>query len=378
MPVNKKNEPKRERWRTVMYVQQLAYLPGRANATTPVDEDEAEKLIAGLRNRLEDAALANTQFEYALIVHDDDPRLDENGNMVLDDNDVVVTVEPHVHVIARTAPGAGKSPHGWGDLFMDKPERVTRWTNSGWDNAIAYIVHETLGASAKVQYDPADVIANFDFVAALDKAQKNVKANASSVVANALLQYDSGALSLDQAAAGLVGEDKVKFLRQAKVLREYKDSQVIRNENGISVTYIFGEPGSGKTRLAKELAGESRFITGTNRDPFAGFKPNVETVIIDDIRAKMFEAGELLRLLDRYADNRMAPARYRDANLNAVKQVILTYYGSPFEFWQAYSDEPFEQFRRRLDHVYHVINDGSRWYYEDETTREQIDTGWQL
>lgn len=65
------------------------------------------------------------------------------------------------------------------------------------------------------------------------------------------------------------------------------------------VLWIWGPTGSGKTRLAREIAGSDVYITSRNLKWWDGYYGQ-KTVIIDEFRADFCTFHELLRILDIY------------------------------------------------------------------------------
>ena len=335
--------------RTIMYVQQIAHLH------ITIDQINA---------RLKDLADNYKDVRYAYIVHDKD--------MVEDTNKAV---EPHIHVMVQVGKSNNWALSKWADdLFSDTAEHVQKWKGQ-YNTGVSYLCHLTDSAVAagKFQYPMEDVVSNEDVPKLLKKIKKAVNNTSKGTVNNALLRLDAGIESFDSLANSLMGKDKVDFLRKAKTILEYQQSQVEDISEPLEVIYIYGESGSGKTRLAWELAGdEPTYITGSSKHPWDGYKGE-SVVIWDDARFKGNDPSEILRLLDPHAKTRIAPARFNDKNLNNVKTIYITTIDNPYRLWtSAFQNEPVAQFKRRLADVYHV----KKTTYELENSRKNKKLPW--
>jgi len=188
--------------RTIMYVQQIAHLH------ITIDQINA---------RLKDLADNYKDVRYAYIVHDKD--------MVEDTNKAV---EPHIHVMVQVGKSNNWALSKWADdLFSDTAEHVQKWKGQ-YNTGVSYLCHLTDSAVAagKFQYPMEDVVSNEDVPKLLKKIKKAVNNTSKGTVNNALLRLDAGIESFDSLANSLMGKDKVDFLRKAKTILEYQQSQV--------------------------------------------------------------------------------------------------------------------------------------------------------
>lgn len=337
----KKRKPKQKRFRyhNFMLVQQPQYLHP--------PYDTLEKLL----ERVEKIGAES----YAGILHDKDSG--EKDHL-------------HIFVHFKNAREISALARHWGIA----PERVQKW-DDGVENGYAYLTHRTPKAKADYQYDPKEVVANFDYVNWLQQyeakkvdSQKVSMGNSSELDIKFLLDcLYVGAATREEVEERLSGSQYAKYHRQiddvwAKRLQNLAEQRVKeRKAKGqkIEVIWIFGAAGTGKTRFAKEQAAkreEHYFITGSSRDPFQRYSGQ-DVIIYDEARPNDIPFSDLLKLLDPYGEDVSAPSRYYDKAICAASYFITSPY-SPLAFYQkimgenwAEQSDGFDQLLRRLSLV---------------------------
>lgn len=368
---NKKEDKKRKdveglRVRQVMYTQDLEHLPFK---------------LTELQERLEKSGA----IEWAFIVHDSDKKVissdtstdgtedtyNKLSNAANEEDAKSVVIRPHVHAVLKF-----KNPRTLGavaKLFDDKPQYLEAWKGN-FNNSISYLIHATSGAKGKHQYKASDVVANFDVAKRLKEIETQVKGSKSNVSAQ-IEAFASGEITRDQ----LVKEIGVVKVAQKKklidsieeVLEEQAHEEWLNKFKGKEMlcVWLWGKAGVGKTRLAIETfknRGVTPTILGSSRDPFQPYHCNAsggkaENIILDDFRPNVLEYSDLLRILDPYSHDKMAPARYHDRPLNLEKIIITSPY-SPEAFYEATkgidkSIDKFEQLERRIGRIIHLPED---------------------
>lgn len=318
LPMSKTKKVPRSRG--MMYTQQVQHSP--------------YKIIDDLKIAIETKVKPK---RYAIIKHDKD--IDDKGNPESDHWQVMLEFDNPRYVTSIAK------------LLGDKPQSVHVWNNK-ISNGFAYLVHRTQNASSKYQYEPSEVVANFDYIEELAKITRQVK-KSSTNVKDLLDDLYDGRIKKDDLENALTGSQYGKCCKQIEDVnakRLQKEAETFRQkliESGtpVRVIWIYGKPGTGKTTIAKIIAKrENRpyFISGSSRDIFQDYKGE-HTVILDELRPKVIEYADLLRITDPYSPGAMAPSRYHDKYL-ACDLIIITSPYSPISFY----DETFGITRQNL------------------------------
>lgn len=154
--------------------------------------------------------------------------------------------------------------------------------------------------------------------------------------------------------------------------RAYKTLQALQDgEFKLCVFYIMGEPGAGKTRLAKrfvqalidrskEWTGETWRVCQTAASNPMDEYEGEEILFMDDVRGSALSASDWLKLLDPYNAS-PSSARYHNKR-PACRAIVITSTKSPLEFFYYCKQmgggdrsEAMDQFMRRIQMLTHVI-----------------------
>lgn len=351
------------RCRNMMYTQQLRHLP--------FEIDDLETIIAAL-----------SPEKYAYIIHDNDT----------DDEKLV---EKHLHLMLTFK--NARSLNSVAKAFKDKPEYIELFTKNE-ENGYAYLVHRTDKSRHKYQYNLNEVTANFDYPDFIAQIEKEiVKANSHNQTKLLLDAFKAGHITKQELEQRLTGSEYGKLKHQIEnihsvILRLKADEwrkEAITKGKTLTVIWLYGESGTGKTSLAKHLVnktGLTLFITGSSNDLFQSYNGE-HAVIIDDLRNHTIRYEDLLRITDphsiEYGIN--APSRYYDKAL-AVELIVITSPYNPYEFYLGEVPkshrkiDTFAQLNRRItlsmfldmDYLYHVSFDGIKYVADNNT--KQINT----
>ena len=314
----------------MMFVQQLQHL------TSPNDSLEALIKLADKMNA-----------KYAGILHDKDK-----------------DVEPHVHIFFHFE--NAREISAVANKLNVKPQYIEKWDENA-DSGFAYLCHRTEKArkDGAYQYDPNDVISNFDYAAWLNNYEIKATNSASLDIDHLLDLLYVGAITKTELESKISGSEYAKHRKHIEdvwakhlqvVADKRREERKIANEK-VNVIWIYGKAGTGKTRFATEIAAKkdiNYYITGSSKDPFQRYSGE-DIIIYDEARPNDIPYSDLLRLLDPFGADASAPSRYYDKPICAGTFIITTPY-NPFEFYSEIhrKDEnidTFEQLLRRLSLV---------------------------
>ena len=301
--------------KNMMYVQKIDHLPaGDLKALQDIIEQKVKPQ------------------KYAMILHDKET--DAQGQPSTPDVHVMMTFSSSRYLSAIAK------------LLGDKPQYIKVWSRNE-DNGYAYLTHRTKQAQikGKYQYDPSEVTANFDYPAYLIALQSKAvqQARIKDLSAKNLLDaMYAGILTKSEVEQRLTGSQLGYYKRQidavwSKVLRNRADAwrkEMAEQGKQVTVIWLFGVAGAGKTRLAREIAGKQGrpyFMSGSSRDIFEDYASE-SVIVLDELRPKVLAYQDLLRLFDPFGAEVKAPSRYFDKHI-AADMIIVTSPYSPYAFW---------------------------------------------
>lgn len=320
-------------------------------------------------------------IRFAGILHDKD--IGQDGNLVA----------PHIHLVLQFE--SARSLNNLAKLTKQPIQCFEQWRGSV-NNAYSYLVHHMESNQDKYQYSPKEVIANFDYLLLLNTIEKNVtkryEINDTMIIDNLLDLLYTGDITKSEIEQRLTGSQYAKvrqkietvYLKRLETQAELWQQEMIDKNEIVTIIWLFGKAGTGKTRLARQYAEQydlNYFITGSIRDPFQQY--NLEHVIIlDELRPHQFDYSDLLKMFDPYNVKAMASSRYFDKPLLANIYIITSPY-SPYDFFLELTKkrktshiDSWGQLMRRLSLVVEVKKEHLQFYkYEPIDQMFYIDHG---
>lgn len=118
----------------------------------------------------------------------------------------------------------------------------------------------------------------------------------------------------------------------------------------VEVTYIFGPPGTGKTRSVMEKYGYANVFRVTNYNhPFDGYSGQ-DVILFDEFRSSL-PVTEMLNYLDGYP--LMLPCRYADKVACYTKAYLISNipFNDQYPNIQVSEPDTFAAFQRRIHHI---------------------------
>lgn len=263
--------------------------------------------IAVIEQRIK--SLTNLK-KYAFIVHDKDTL--DNGQ----------PKKPHFHIVltfsnATTSDVIAK--------VMQVEEQYINKIRTTTKSAMLYLVHRN--DPNKYQYNPSEVIANFDYVEYVDGCEpKQKRENIANLI-------DSGSIKpynlTDYITIDEYSKNKIYYDR----CFEYRQNKLKGVDRQMDCLFISGTSGSGKTTQAKMIASQKGYrcyISSGGKNPLDNYKGE-ECIILDDLRDTSYKMSDFLKLTDNNTDS-LVGCRFYNKSIAECKLLIVT------------SVKPIEQF----------------------------------
>lgn len=392
----KQQTPKRPRSKSFMLTQQLN--PENFTWTANFDETTvinmfstpqasadsvAVMVVAQLDSYLNSIGNTNDITNVFYILHDKDKHPDGTPK------------EPHIHMIVTFAKQVDRSVFayhaGVAEQYVESPKKG----RYGLLNMLSYLIHAK--DSEKHQYQPDEVHDMMTLPAGVTGAPTvtNEKGSYLDVYRRHSLEWAKGKASKTRHKS--MGEDidwleseilsgkltrkqilltddlyriaSVNWSRVTNALAVYSARKAElalddfeKGKYQLTTLFITGEPGSGKTYLAKKIINELQtrhsswqVYQGAGSNPVDDYQGE-EIMFLDDLRGNSMLASDWLKVMDPINNSRLS-ARY--ANVQPVQRVlIITSFQDAttfFSYAKSAGDEALSQFIRRISNQVKVL-----------------------
>lgn len=298
-----------------------------------------------------------------------------------DENQMKNITEPkpkHVHVLLKF--NKGDTINSLAVKVGVDPQYIEKAKSGryGYDNLLAYLVHAK--DLEKYQYDPEEVVSvkGEDYKSVFNRRMETwVRGRATKEAQATELSVDyliseilDGNLTKSQVL--LTDEyykvyalhkknfnDAFDTVGEIKSFKAIKDLEAEKFKK--TIIYIYGESGSGKTVMGKQLIKAIQSATlnhskenwnyclTASKNAFDQYNGQ-EILFLDDIRADSLSISDWLKLLDPYTISPIS-ARYHN-KMGSAKVIVITSTKQPSVFFREIKNSSWEdlgQFFRRLD-----------------------------
>lgn len=268
-------------------------------------------------------------IDYSLILHDEQPT-------------------PHVHIVIKF-----KTPYRFLSLKQNFFPYGKIETCKSYVKSVQYLVH--LNDETKVQYSWDDVITN---ISNLNKFK--VKSSSTTAVKfNEIRELiELGKIRRYERFSKIPSDIYVEFKTKINYAFEHYEGGLIMNNRNITVMFIQGETGTGKTTLAKFISEglcKPYVISSSSNDPMQDYEGQ-EVLILDELRDDIFKFHDFLKIIDNHTTSSVK-SRYN--NKQFLGDTIIITSSKPLQNWyMGVNDEDRKQFFRRLNVVYEITPDG--------------------
>lgn len=301
----------------------------------------------------------------ALIVHDKD----ENKNGLKDAHIHAYLEFEKQKTIASISSVLGIEPQ-----YIEVPKKG----RYGRLNCLAYLIHAK--NLDKYQYSPEEVqtFETFDYQEFIDENLEDFKKyNATDKRKKGEIGLDLALQEVQQGKLKLreIMRDENLALLYANHMNQFNDSfnfyglrnamlrldELEQGKYDLTVLYIQGAPGIGKSFLAREVANkvrefgnangfESDVFSASSSNPFDDYYGE-DILILDDLRQESLKVSDWLKLFDPLNTAKMS-ARYRNKMI-CPRLVIVANYKSVEQFFGSFNfkNEDINQFKRRISFI---------------------------
>ena len=288
--------------------------------------------------------LFKTFKDYAFILHDKE----ESKN--------------HFHIYVRTN---GITFDRIAHIFNIRKNQIST-IKGRFKDALLYLTHEN--TPEKHQYERESIVANFDVDAEINKGERKKE------ITDLIIKLSTGEISFLHFKQNITEEERLLYNNKIETaIKIRSENYKMKKNRNLSVIFINGESGSGKTLFAKYIAekhGYDYSISSSNNDILQDYNGE-ECLILDDVRDSSLSFTDMLKLLDNHTNSTIA-SRYTNKSVAPVKLIIMTSVVPLIDFYKNHDNEPKKQLYRRITEFFNVSPNGFVYREERDFENERV------
>ena len=228
--------------------------------------------------------------EYAFIYHDKDKNPDGTPKT------------PHWHINIRLKDS--RDFKTFANYFGVTENNVNKIKS--YPRSLQYLTHRN--APHKYQYDLSEVTANFDISAVTAKA--TIKQRREQIIND----IENGTIKMYNLLNHITALEYDLYKKSINNAFEYVQKKALLNNRQITVIYLWGVSGTGKTTYAQKYAieqGKAYYKSSSSNDPLQDYLGQ-EVLILDDLRGDSFTFSDFLKIIDPYNNQSSIKSRYHN------------------------------------------------------------------
>lgn len=243
---------------------------------------------------------------------------------------------PHYHIYVNF--GNAGVPHEDVASWFGVPENMVSKILGRRTDALLYLTHSNDSQQNKHRYSPKEIVSNFDVAS-------------ETAVARIIGDFEHYSYAQQLAFVDSLPRDEksAAFSKLKKLWELHCQSQILKPDRELSVIFVTGKAGAGKTTYSKMLLEKLNMdyaVSSSSNDPFQDYMGQ-KAMLLDDLRWRDFALSDILKMLD---NNTNSSIRSRFNNKVFNGELIVITCSIPLKYWYRLDAgiEDLKQLYRRI------------------------------